>query len=104
MRCRRPRATAWADALSPTEAEVLASYEHPHFARWPAVTTHRCGAGRITCVGTVPDQTLARALFQWAATGTDPWRPGHPSITFTVATAKDGSGLGRSPVPGTAGA
>ncbi|MEU1663951.1 beta-galactosidase [Streptomyces sparsogenes] len=87
------RATAWADALSPTTAEALAVYEHPHFSRWPAVTTRRHGAGRITCVGTVPDQTLARALFHWAATGTDPWRPGHPSITSTGATARDGSRL-----------
>ena len=38
------------------------SYEHPHFGRWPAVTTRIHGQGRITNVGTVPDQALARAL------------------------------------------
>jgi beta-galactosidase len=37
-------------------AEILASYEHPHLGRWAAVTTRAVRAGRITVVGTVPDQ------------------------------------------------
>ncbi|WP_308311401.1 beta-galactosidase trimerization domain-containing protein [Streptomyces sp. D2-8] len=45
----------WADGLRPQGAETLAAYAHPHFGRWPAVTTHRHGAGRVTYVGTVPD-------------------------------------------------
>ncbi|MFC8429563.1 beta-galactosidase [Streptomyces sp. NPDC057253] len=78
----------WADGLQPRGAEEVATYEHPHFGRWPAATTRTCGEGRITYVGTVPDPAFARALFDWAAP--DPWRPGHPSVTATSATARDG--------------
>ncbi|WP_406440137.1 beta-galactosidase [Streptomyces sp. NBC_01613] len=83
------RALHWADGLRPQGAEELATYEHPHFGRWPAATTHRHGDGRITYVGTVPDPAFARALFNWAAP-TDTWRPSHPSVTSTTATARDG--------------
>ncbi|MEU2540608.1 beta-galactosidase [Streptomyces iakyrus] len=79
----------WADGLSPRGAETLAAYEHPHFGRWPAATTRRHGAGRITYVGTVPDPAFARALFdRYAPDGA--WRPAHPSVTATLATARDG--------------
>ncbi|MFD5338324.1 beta-galactosidase [Streptomyces hawaiiensis] len=79
----------WADGLSPQGAETLAAYEHPHFGRWPAATTHRHGAGRITYVGTVPDPAFARALFDRYAPD-NVWRPAHPSVTATSATARDG--------------
>ena len=41
------------------------TYDHPHLGRWAAVTTRPVGAGRITVVGTVPDQELAAALVRW---------------------------------------
>ncbi|MET9681670.1 beta-galactosidase [Streptomyces coeruleorubidus] len=79
----------WADGLRPQGAETLAAYVHPHFGRWPAVTTHRHGAGRVTYVGTVPDPVFARALFdRYAPEGA--WHPAHPSVTATSATARDG--------------
>ncbi|WP_308122425.1 beta-galactosidase trimerization domain-containing protein [Streptomyces sp. WAC04114] len=79
----------WADGLSPRGAETLAAYEHPHFGRRPAATTHRHGAGRITYVGIVPDPAFARALFdRYAPDGSR--RPAHPSVTATSATARDG--------------
>jgi beta-galactosidase len=89
-----PRAagTRWADGLQPDGAQILARYEHPHFGRWPAVTTHPHGAGRITYVGTVPGSHLAAALFRWLAP--EPaaaWRTGVDSVTVTGATARDGS-------------
>ncbi len=62
---------------------------HPHLGRWPAITTHRHGAGRITYGGTLPDPVLARALFDGFAPD-DAWRPAHPSVTATSATARDG--------------
>jgi beta-galactosidase len=79
----------WADGLRPQGAETLATYRHPHFGRWPAATTSPHGSGRITCVGTVPAPSFARALLNWAAPkGT--WRPSHASVTCTAATARDG--------------
>ncbi|GAB2588088.1 beta-galactosidase [Streptomyces capparidis] len=87
-------ATRWVDGLRPEDARALAHYDHPHFGRWPAATTRRYGAGRITCVGTVPDPALAEALLRWAAPavppGTPDWRLPQPTVTSTGATARDG--------------
>lgn len=60
-------ATRWAEGLAVEDADALAEYDHPHFGRWPAVTTRRHGAGRVTCAGTVPGRGLARALAAWLA-------------------------------------
>jgi len=48
----RGAATGFAEGLVPSDAEVLASYQHPHLGRWAAVTTKPAGVGRITVVGT----------------------------------------------------
>jgi beta-galactosidase len=83
------RALHWADGLRSRGAETLATYDHPHFGRWPAATSHQHGAGRVTYVGTVPDPAFAKALFRWAAPA-GLWHPSHPSVTSTAATARDG--------------
>ncbi|MEU6351340.1 beta-galactosidase [Streptomyces sp. NPDC047072] len=84
-------ATHWADGLTVTDADVLVAYEHPHFGRWPAVTTRTHGAGRVTTVGTVPGRDLAQALAAWLAP--EPrsgWRNLPASVTATTGTSPDG--------------
>jgi len=83
--------TRWADGLQVDGAEVLAGYEHPHFGRWPAITTRAHGSGRITYVGTVPNAPLAVALFRWITPST--WTDLPLSVTVTSATAADGRRL-----------
>ncbi|MFF0018569.1 beta-galactosidase [Streptomyces sp. NPDC005374] len=84
-------ATHWVEGLTVIDADVLASYEHPHFGRWPAVTTRRHGTGRVTCVGTVPDRDLARTLAAWMAPDTcGGWRDLPESVTATTGTSPDG--------------
>ncbi|MEU0408916.1 beta-galactosidase [Streptomyces griseorubiginosus] len=84
-------ATHWIECLHATDAEVLAGYDHPHFGRWPAVTTRRHGSGRVTTVGTVPGRELARALAEWLApTPTGGWQDLPESVTATTGTAPDG--------------
>ncbi|MEQ4721693.1 beta-galactosidase [Nonomuraea sp. B19D2] len=84
-------ATHWADALTVTEADVLATYVHPHFGRWPAITTRHHGAGRVTYVGTVPGRDLARALAAWLAPSpVSGWRDLPASVTATTGTSPDG--------------
>jgi beta-galactosidase len=85
----RGAATAWADALVPEGAEVLARYEHPHLDRWPAITTHAYGAGRVTYVGTLPDHALATALARWLVPA--PAWPERPE-TVTVTGARNPAG------------
>jgi beta-galactosidase len=103
-------ATSWVDSLQVVDADVLVRYDHPHFGRWPAVTTRAHGSGRVTIVGTIPDPALARTVLAWvvehsgqaAVGGTTavggqaapegpagdqpPWRPQAPSQTVTGAT------------------
>jgi beta-galactosidase len=80
--------TRWADGLNVKEAEVLATYDHPHFSRWAAATTRAHGAGRITYVGTIPNRDLARALMSWLTPDAeDRWRTTQPSVTVTTATS-----------------
>lgn len=55
-------ARLWADGLTPMDAEVVATYDHPHLADFAAATTRPSGAGRVTVVGTVPDAPLAVAI------------------------------------------
>ncbi|MEU2338765.1 beta-galactosidase [Streptomyces sp. NPDC006654] len=84
-------ATRWLEALTVTDAEVLAGYDHQHFGRWPAVTTRRHGEGRVTSVGTVPGRSLARALAGWLApTAHSGWQNLPISVTATTGTATDG--------------
>jgi beta-galactosidase len=86
-------ATRWIDGLQPTDATVLAGYRHPHFGRWPAITTRAFGRGRITHVGTVPDQRLAEALMRWAVPEPASWTGLPETVTGTGATAADGRRL-----------
>ncbi|MEW2402401.1 beta-galactosidase [Streptomyces sp. NPDC046862] len=84
-------ATRWADGLTVVDADVLAAYDHPHFGRWPAVTSRGHGQGRVTYVGTVPGRDLGRALAAWLvpAAGSG-WQDLPPSVTATTGTARDG--------------
>jgi beta-galactosidase len=79
------------EGLAVEDADVLAEYDHPHFGRWPAVTTRRHGAGRVTCVGTVPGRDLARALAAWLAPSPfSGWQGLPDSVTVATGTAPDG--------------
>ncbi|GAA1968136.1 beta-galactosidase [Catenulispora subtropica] len=85
-------ATRWLEGLTVTDAEVLAEYVHPHFGRWPAVTSRRHGAGRVTSVGTVPNRALARALAAWLTPARrSGWSRLPESVTATTGTAPNGS-------------
>jgi len=87
-------ATLWVDGLQLVEqtdggggaAEVLVSYQHPHFGRWPAVTSRAAGDGHVTTVGTVPDPALARAVMGWVAPAPSGWQPQAQTQTLRGAT------------------
>jgi beta-galactosidase len=89
----RGAATGFAEGLVASDAEVLASYQHPHLGRWAAVTTRAAGAGRITVAGTVPDQGLAAGLVRWLAPhAVGGWTTGD---SVTVSTSTDTSAAAR---------
>ena len=85
-------ATGFAEGLDAVDAAVLARYQHPHLRRWAAVTTRAAGAGRITVVGTVPDQGLAARLVQWLVPqAADGWATDE-SVTVSTSTERGGAG------------
>ncbi|MCU1567681.1 MAG: beta-galactosidase [Pseudarthrobacter sp.] len=88
-------ASRWIDGVQPEDANVLAGYDHPHFGRWPAITTRSHGKGRLTYVGTVPNEVLARDIAEWSVrqAGASAWRPNTGSQTVTGATARTGERL-----------
>ena len=83
-------ATGVAEGLVAEGADVLAGYRHPHLGRWAAVTTTPAGAGRITLVGTVPDQQLAAALARWLVAA--PVAGWATDDSVTVSSSTNGAG------------
>ncbi len=94
----RARATAWADGLELEGASALASYDHPHFGRFAAVTTHRFGRGQVTYAGTLPNRELGRAvaelvLGQAGSRRPCPWADLPAPVRVTGARARGGQRL-----------
>ncbi len=83
-------ATTLAEGLVLDGAEALATYAHPHLGRWAAVTTRPVGAGRVTVVGTVPDQELAVGLALWLAPSPVGGWATDASVTVASSTTSTG--------------
>jgi beta-galactosidase len=82
-------AATWAEFLLPEGAETLATYEHPFFGRFPALTRNRFGQGTLTYEGTVltPEmqQAVVREVLQLAGlTGPDQKLPGPVQVRHGV--------------------
>ncbi|MDB5080610.1 MAG: hypothetical protein JWP00_2534 [Chloroflexi bacterium] len=87
------RAEGWADGLELEGATALAYYDHPHFGRFPAITTKTFGKGRVTYIGTVPNQALGRAIITWALkqSGIQPLGAEYPAqVRLSRARKADG--------------
>ncbi|ALV45158.1 beta-galactosidase [Arthrobacter alpinus] len=89
-------ATRYIDGLQNLDARVLATYKHPHFERWPAITTRPHGNGRVSYVGTVPDAALAKSFMTWAVNKSSQpaakdWSPATDSQTSSSATSANGT-------------
>jgi beta-galactosidase len=88
------RATRWIDYLEQKDGATLASYAHPEFSRYPAITTRATGAGQITTVGTLPNVDLAADLIRWLAPERNAgWENLPESVTVHSATNGDGHRL-----------
>jgi beta-galactosidase len=58
----------WAEFLQPTTAKALATYDHPFFSRWPAITENQFGKGSLIYEGTALSEGLQQAIVQHALT------------------------------------
>jgi beta-galactosidase len=84
-------ATDWIDGLISDGAEMIISYDHPYFGRFPTVVSNKHGEGRITTVGTVPNPAFGADLVRWLAPERDAIFGALPaSVTVYSATNVDG--------------
>ncbi len=83
--------TDWMDVLQVDTAEVLLKYPPNELGAHAAVTTRVTGGGRVTYVGTVPNQPLARSLGRWLVpeTAAAEWQA--PDVV-TVSTGRTSRG------------
>jgi len=89
-------AIGWVDMLISDGADVIATYDHPMFKNYAAITTNKFEKGRVTYIGTLPDHRLGRAIAAWLRTIHE--APiskvaSADSIRISRGTAKDGSAL-----------
>jgi beta-galactosidase len=72
----------WAEFLMLDHATALASYDHPFFGRWPAITENHFGAGTLIYEGTylsgaLQTAVLKRAVEEAGLAGSDQQLPVH---------------------------
>ncbi|MFD0693348.1 beta-galactosidase [Paenibacillus sp. GCM10027628] len=63
----------WMELLTPTTAEVLASYDHPHWGAYAAITKNRHGNGTVTYVGCLPSAAVMRKVLETAVKDAGLW-------------------------------
>jgi beta-galactosidase len=56
----------WAEFLMPEHAKVIASYDHPFFGKWPAITENEFGTGTLLYEGTYLSDALQTAVLKTA--------------------------------------
>ena len=61
------------ELLQPDGAEVLASYDHPAWGDYAAITRHRSGAGTAMHLGTMAGPALLREVLALAARDAGLW-------------------------------
>jgi len=52
----------WGELLVPETATVLASYDHPHWGDYAAITQNRSGKGCVTYFGSLPSSAIIREV------------------------------------------
>jgi len=58
-------AFGWADLLIPEAAQIIARYQDPFLSDYAAVTSNSYINGKITTIGTIPNQNLGATIGNW---------------------------------------
>ncbi|WP_040949399.1 beta-galactosidase [Gorillibacterium massiliense] len=56
----------WMELLTPTTAEALAWYDHPHWGAYAAITTNQYGQGKAIYIGCLPSIKVIRKILERA--------------------------------------
>lgn len=54
----------WMELITPTTAEVLAWYDHPHWGEYAAITQNNYGKGKVTYVGCYTSAAVIRKVLE----------------------------------------
>lgn len=54
----------WMELITPTTADVLAWYEHPHWGKYAAITENAYGKGKVTYVGCYTSSAVIRKVLE----------------------------------------
>jgi beta-galactosidase len=63
----------WSELLTPTTAETLAAYDHPHWGRYAAITRNHYGAGSATYIGCMPSAAIMARVLERAVRDAGLW-------------------------------
>lgn len=63
----------WMELLTPTTAEVLAYYDHPHWGKYAAITENRYGKGMATYIGCIPSEAIMKEVLGRAVKKANLW-------------------------------
>lgn len=65
--------SVWMELLTPTTADVLAWYDHPHWGAYVAITENRYGKGTATYVGCLPSAAVMGKVLERAVKAAGLW-------------------------------
>jgi len=65
--------SVWMELLTPTTADVLAWYDHPHWGAYAAITENRHGKGTATYVGCLPSAAVMGKVLERAVKAAGLW-------------------------------
>ncbi|SDM64488.1 beta-galactosidase [Paenibacillus jilunlii] len=63
----------WMELITPTTAEVLLRYDHPHWGEYAAVTRNRYGQGSATYIGCMTGREMADSILKAAVQEAGLW-------------------------------
>ncbi|MGO4272876.1 beta-galactosidase, partial [Paenibacillus sp. TAF58] len=67
------KVNTWMELLTPTTAEVVASYDHPHWGAYAAITKNRYGEGAATYIGCLPSAAVMHKVLEKAVKDAGLW-------------------------------
>jgi beta-galactosidase len=63
----------WMELITPTTAEVLAYYDHPHWGRYAAITQNGYGKGIATYIGCIPSAAIMHNILKHVINHANLW-------------------------------
>ncbi len=88
------KVSAWMELLEPTTANVFASYDHPYWGKYAAITENSYGKGSAAYVGCLPEKAYLKAFLRRRLTRASLWGETQKA-QFPVIIRSGENGLGK---------